>query len=75
MVKENFRLLRLNHTEEPLSFDYLKSISPDLEARFTPNSTEAFLFPTWEEFVQAATLLWLSVGPLDIMYESVFVMG
>lgn len=75
MVKESFRLLRLNPSEETLSFDFLLSLTPGGEAQFTPHSSEAFLFPTWEDFVKAATVLWLALGPLDIMYEKVFVLS
>lgn len=75
MVKKQFRLLRLCHDDTPMGFDYLECFSPALEARFTPDSQKAFLFPTWEDFVQAATLLWLSAGPSDIMYEEVFVLS
>ena len=72
MVKEKFRLLRLNPSTESLSFDFLESLSPSGEASFTSLSSKAFLFSTWEAFVQAASALWLALGPLDIMYEQVF---
>lgn len=75
MVTESFRLLRLNPAEETLSFDFLLSLTPSGEAHFTPHSCEAFLFTTWEDFVKAASVLWLSLGPLDIMYERVFVLS
>lgn len=71
MAGPRFRLLRLNHTDTPLSYEYLASCKVGAPARFTPDINAAHEFTSWEEFVAAAVAVWLVLGPCDLMYENV----
>ena len=75
MAAVSYRLLRLSSGDPSAGIDYFKSFSPSMAGEFTGDSAEAYLFPTFPDFVHAATVLWLSQGPLELTYEPVYVIA
>ena len=74
MAAVSYRLLRL--TEDPADgVEYFKSFGESLSGIFTNDISEAYLFPSFTDFVHAATVLWLSNGPADLSFEPVYLMG
>lgn len=75
MAASAFRLIRLSNDCEPPRVDYFKSFGPDMAGEFTPDSAQAYLFPSFPDFVHAITLLWLTNGPADLFFEHVHLVG
>lgn len=74
MANEAYRLCRLLPYESSRSFDYLSCFCADNSYEFTQDPEKAFLFHDWNSFVEVACSLWRSQGPMDIVYERVFVL-
>lgn len=72
MAAVSYRLLRLSSGEPDFRTEYFKMFAPDLSPVFTEDSAEAYVFPTFPDFVHAATVLWLSLGPMDLSYQPVY---
>lgn len=74
MPLEAYRLCRLLPSESASAFDYLSCYRADDSYEFTLDPDKALLFRDWNSFVEAACSLWRSQGPMDIVYERVFVL-
>lgn len=72
MAAVGYRLLRLSSDEPVPRTEYFKSFAPDMSSVFTEDSEEAFIFPTFPDFVHVATVLWLSQGPMDLSFQRVY---
>lgn len=72
MAAVGYRLLRLSSAEPDLRTEYFKTFAPDMSFVFTEDSEEAFIFPTFPDFVHVATVLWLSQGPTDLSFQRVY---
>lgn len=75
MAAVSYRLLRLSSGESDLRTEYFKRFAPDMSPVFTEDSAEAYVFPSFPDFVHVATVLWLSLGPMDLSFEPVYVIA
>lgn len=72
MAAVSFRLLRLASGEPDSRTQYFSMFAPDMSPVFTEDSAEAYVFPSFPDFVHVATVLWLSLGPMDLSYQLVY---
>lgn len=70
MATEFFRLVRMLPTG---AFEYLVS---DENGSFvwSDKAEDAKSFASWQDFVAAAHAYWLTSGPVDIIFDRVYVM-
>ena len=74
MPLEAFRLCRLLPSDSPSAFSYLSCYTVDNSFEFSPDPQKAVLFHDWNTFVEVACSLWRTQGPMDIVYERVFLL-
>ena len=75
MPAVSYRLLRLSSAESDFRTEYFKTFAPNMSPVFTEDSAEAYVFPSFPDFVHAVTVLWLSLGPMDLSFEPVYVIA
>lgn len=70
---QRFRLVRVQPCGPPGDLTFLSSLASDGSPVFTANRSSALLM-SWTDFVSAASTVWLSIGPVDIYPDPVYVL-
>ena len=70
---EQFRLVRIGSGDALDDLAFLTALSNDGSPSFSLDRSSAMLM-NWPDFVRAASAVWLSLGPVDIFPDRVFVL-